>query len=41
MRELEMKNAAETEGEDFSDDLCDEALDREDVVFCLGPWQSR
>ena len=37
MSELEMKNEAETETEDFTDELSDEALDRENGgdVICV------
>jgi hypothetical protein len=34
MSELEMKNEAETETEDFTDELSDEPLDQEEARFC-------
>jgi hypothetical protein len=37
MSELEMKSDVETE--EFSDELSDEALDREGAKLCCGLWQ--
>jgi hypothetical protein len=41
MTELEMTTEAEAEVEEFTDELSDEALDRDGVKFCASSLQTR